>query len=135
MKSYSPKNRLFYSLLLLVLCHASIASAQATRLKTSYSAITANNSPLWIAKDKGFFSKHHLDVQVVLIESGTTSIQALVAGETQIAQLSGRSEERRVGKEWRSRGAPRPLKKKEGIGDVAVTGVQTCALPISRSCS
>src|SRR3989338_2211441 len=89
MKSYSPKSRLFYSLLLLVLCHASIASAQATRLKTSYSAITANNSPLWIAKEKGFFSKHHLDVQVVLIESGTTSIQALVAGETQIAQLSG----------------------------------------------
>lgn len=65
------------------------ASAQTTRLKTSYSAITANNSPVWIAKEKGFFEKNHLDVQVLLIESGTTSIQALVAGETQIAQLSG----------------------------------------------
>ena|SRR3989338_9093974 len=89
MKSYSSKSRFFYSLLLLVLCHTSIASAQATRLKTSYSAITANNSPLWIAKEKGFFSKHYLDVQVVLIESGTTTIQALLAGETQIAQVGG----------------------------------------------
>jgi NitT/TauT family transport system substrate-binding protein len=66
-----------------------LAHAQSIRLKTSYSSITANNSPVWIAKDKGIFAKNRLDVQMVLIESGTTSIQALVAGETQIAQLSG----------------------------------------------
>ena len=75
--------------LLASLSLASFADAQATRLKTSYSSITANNSPVWIAKDKGLFAKNRLDVQMVLIESGTTSIQALVAGETQIAQLSG----------------------------------------------
>jgi NitT/TauT family transport system substrate-binding protein len=74
---------------LAALALASAARAQMTRLKTSYSSITANNSPVWIAKDKGIFAKHKLDVQMVLIESGTTSIQALVAGETQIAQLSG----------------------------------------------
>lgn len=66
-----------------------VASTQTTRLKVSYSAITANNSPVWIAKEKGFFEKNRLEVQVLLIESGTTSIQALVAGESQIAQLSG----------------------------------------------
>ena len=63
--------------------------AQLTRLRTSYSSITANNSPVWLAKEKGIFEKNRLDVQVLLIESGTTSIQALVAGESQIAQLSG----------------------------------------------
>jgi len=84
------RHSLYPLLILLVLCVAPLeASAQATRLKTSYSSITANNSPVWIAKDKGLFSKNKLDVQMVLIESGTTSIQALVAGETQIAQLSG----------------------------------------------
>ena len=66
-----------------------VASAQTTKLKVSYSSITANNSPVWIAKEKGFFGKYRLDAQVLLIESGTTSIQALVAGESQIAQLSG----------------------------------------------
>ena len=71
------------------LVHISPAAAQVNRLRVSYSSITANNSPLWVAKEKGLFSKNNLDVQVLLIESGTTSIQALVAGETQIAQLSG----------------------------------------------
>ena len=31
------------------------------------------------------------------------------------AKMLGRSEERRVGKEWRSRGWPGPLKKKKSI--------------------
>src|SRR6266852_1432043 len=59
-----------------------------------------------------------------------------------------RSEERRVGKECRSRWSPYLLKKKEeflelafffqaddGIRDATVTGVQTCALPISTVAS
>jgi NitT/TauT family transport system substrate-binding protein len=70
--------------------NATIA-AQGAVVKTSYSAITANNSPIWIAKERGFFSKNQLDLQLILIESGTTSIQALIAGETQIAQMGGGS--------------------------------------------
>ena len=82
--------RAFYPVIgFLALWLAAVPAAAQIRLKTSYSSITANNSPVWIAKDKGLFSKNKLDVQMVLIESGTTSIQALVAGETQIAQLSG----------------------------------------------
>ena len=79
----------FFSLLTLLSFQVAAASAQMTKLKVSYSSITANNSPVWLAKEKGLFSKHRLDTQVLLIESGTTSIQALVAGETQIAQLGG----------------------------------------------
>jgi len=79
----------FFSLLALLSFQVAAASAQITKLKVSYSSITANNSPVWLAKEKGLFSKHRLDTQVLLIESGTTSIQALVAGETQIAQLGG----------------------------------------------
>lgn len=58
-------------------------------MRISYSSITANNSPVWIAKEKGLFGKYGIEAQVLLIESGTTSIQALVAGETQMAQLGG----------------------------------------------
>ena len=79
----------FFSLLALLSFQVAAASAHLTKLKVSYSSITANNSPVWLAKEKGLFSKHRLDTQVLLIESGTTSIQALVAGETQIAQLGG----------------------------------------------
>ena len=61
------------------------ASAQLTRLKTSYSALTANMAAYWLAKDAKIFEKHGLSVDVVLIESGVTTVQALTAGETQIA--------------------------------------------------
>ena len=65
------------------------ASAQLFKLKTSYSALTANMAAYWLAKETKLFEKHGLDVDVVLIESGTTTIQALVAGETQIAMGGG----------------------------------------------
>src|SRR3989338_1966562 len=51
------------------------------------------------------------------------------SGDT-LDPVKKRSEERRVGKEGRSRWAPYHLKKKKGIRDGTVTGVQTCALPI-----
>ena len=65
------------------------ASAQLIRLKTSYSALTANMAAYWLAKDAKIFEKHGLSVDVVLIESGVTTVQALTAGETQIAMGGG----------------------------------------------
>lgn len=63
--------------------------AQLARLKTSYSALTANMAAYWLAKDAKIFEKHGLSVDVVLIESGVTTVQALTAGETQIAMGGG----------------------------------------------
>ncbi|HEY7713450.1 MAG TPA: hypothetical protein VIE90_03045, partial [Candidatus Binatia bacterium] len=51
--------------------------AQLTPLKTSYSALTANMAAYWLAKDAKIFEKHGLSVDVVLIESGVTTVQAL----------------------------------------------------------
>jgi NitT/TauT family transport system substrate-binding protein len=65
------------------------AFAQLTRLRTSYSALTANMAAYWLAKDAKIFEKHGLSVDVVLIESGVTTVQALTAGETQIAMGGG----------------------------------------------
>jgi len=65
------------------------AHAQLTRLKTSYSALTANMAAYWLAKEARIFEKHGLSVDVVLIESGVTTVQALTAGETQIAMGGG----------------------------------------------
>jgi NitT/TauT family transport system substrate-binding protein len=42
-----------------------------------------------LAKDAKIFEKHGLNVDVVLIESGVTTVQALTAGETQIAMGGG----------------------------------------------
>jgi len=43
----------------------------------------------WLAKEAKLFEKHGLSVDVVLIESGVTTVQALTAGETQIAMGGG----------------------------------------------
>lgn len=75
--------------LLSLLTYPTFTSGQTTRLRVSYAAITANCTPVWIAKEKGFFGKYQLDVDLVLIESGTTNIQALLAGEIQIVQTAG----------------------------------------------
>jgi ABC-type nitrate/sulfonate/bicarbonate transport system substrate-binding protein len=65
------------------------AFAQLIKVKTSYSALTANMAAYWLAKEAKIFEKHGLNVDVVLIESGVTTVQALTAGETQIAMGGG----------------------------------------------
>ncbi len=62
-----------------------------TRLVAGYSAISGHHSILWIAHEAGLFEKNGLKVEMVLIRSGTTHAQALVAGGTQISQLAGTS--------------------------------------------
>ena len=59
------------------------------KINVAFSSISGNMAPLWVTYEKGFFRKHGLDVQVILIESGTTTAQALVAGDISFAQVAG----------------------------------------------
>ena len=42
-----------------------------------------------MTQEKGFFKKYGLDVQSVLIESGSTSAQSLIAGDVSFAHMAG----------------------------------------------
>ena len=71
---------------------ASIAPAAdrpLQKINVAFSSISGNMAPLWVTQDKGFFRKNGLDVQVILIESGTTTAQALIAGDISFATLAG----------------------------------------------
>ena len=59
------------------------------KINVAFSSISGNMTPLWVTYEKGFFRKYGLDVQVILIESGTTTAQALVAGDISFAQVAG----------------------------------------------
>jgi NitT/TauT family transport system substrate-binding protein len=59
------------------------------KVNVAYSSISGNNAPLWVTQEKGFFRKHGLEVQAVLIESGTTSVQSLISGEISFAHMAG----------------------------------------------
>ena len=46
------------------------------KINVAYSSISGNIAPLWVTQDRGFFRKYGLEVQSILIESGTTTAQA-----------------------------------------------------------
>ncbi len=60
-------------------------------LSVSYASVTGSRAPLWIAKDMGLFEKYRLDVKLINISSGSTSIQALLGGDIQLVAASGTS--------------------------------------------
>jgi NitT/TauT family transport system substrate-binding protein len=59
------------------------------KINVAYSSISGNQAALWVAQDKGFFRKYGMEPQIVLIESGTTTAQALVAGDISFASVAG----------------------------------------------
>jgi NitT/TauT family transport system substrate-binding protein len=62
------------------------ASAQTRQLvRIAVSTATPHNTPLWVAKDKGFFDKYGLSVQMIFVAGGALVAQMLAAGEIQIA--------------------------------------------------
>jgi ABC-type nitrate/sulfonate/bicarbonate transport system substrate-binding protein/LysM repeat protein len=68
---------------------APAADRPLQKINVAYSSISGNVSPLWVTQDKGFFRKYGMDVQTILIESGTTTAQALVAGDISFASVAG----------------------------------------------
>ncbi len=57
----------------------------ADRVNFSYSSLSGPSAPLWVAREAGFFRKHGIDVQLVYIVGGRVVVQAMLAGEVQMA--------------------------------------------------
>lgn len=63
--------------------------AQLTKLNVGYVGINSDNVIAWVAKEAGIFAKNGLDVQLIYFSGGTTSVMALVSGETPVIQTAG----------------------------------------------
>lgn len=72
----------------LLLLIASSEAARAEKIIADYGGTSGFQSPIWAAKEGGFFAKHGLDIDLVMIPGGTQSIQALLSGGTQLSQSS-----------------------------------------------
>ncbi len=55
------------------------------RVRASYAAVNASQSPLWVAQARGFYAKYGLEVDLIFISSGSLNVQALVGGTVQFA--------------------------------------------------
>jgi NitT/TauT family transport system substrate-binding protein len=73
---------------LLIMQLAVDAGAQE-RMKIAYSSADASNAIWYIALDAGLYKKYGLDVELVFIQSSTTSVSSVVAGDIQVANTSG----------------------------------------------
>jgi NitT/TauT family transport system substrate-binding protein len=59
------------------------------RVNIVYASISALFLGCWIAKDLGYFEREGLDVNLILIQSATTAVQAMLAGEAPIILAGG----------------------------------------------
>jgi NitT/TauT family transport system substrate-binding protein len=64
------------------------APAAPTKLIMSYSNLTPDQWPIFLAQDLGLFTKHGIDMDLRQIDS-STGVAALIAGETQAAGIGG----------------------------------------------
>jgi NitT/TauT family transport system substrate-binding protein len=62
--------------------------AQLIPVTIAYSGQTADEAPLWIAKEGGYFKKNGLDVTLKYL-SGNTGVPALLSGQVQVASIGG----------------------------------------------
>ena len=75
------------TIFLLLLAVWNDGGAQEKKLDTlivSYSSITGNRAPFWIAKELGLYEKYGLDVKLVNIAAGSVSLTALLAGNVHL---------------------------------------------------
>ena len=65
------------------------SSAQSSPLTAFYTAPVVSMSPMWIAKEAGFFRKNGLDVKLVFIASGPIGTASVLGGETDVGIIGG----------------------------------------------
>lgn len=65
--------------------HYSLANAQTLeKLRVAYTVIAPTQANVWTAKEMGFYAKHGLDADLVLLVGAPLAVTALVSGETPI---------------------------------------------------
>jgi NitT/TauT family transport system substrate-binding protein len=73
----------------LVLVQTYSLPAQTKRIPVAFSAVSATQTALYIAKEAGIFEKHGLAADLVYVSSGTRVAQTLIAREFPVALAGG----------------------------------------------
>src|SRR5207253_2581446 len=64
--------------------YAADAAAAPIKIRFAVSMLTIGTLPVWIAKERGFFAKEGLEVEVIAV-SGGLDITSLVAGSVEFS--------------------------------------------------
>lgn len=83
------KSVMWIPVVLSIMHWSAAVSAQLTKVAIGYSGISADQLVIWVAKDAGIFAKNNIDAQTVYFSGGTTSVTAMISGDTPLIQASG----------------------------------------------
>ena len=61
-----------------------VAQTQMEKMRVAYTVIGPTQATVWTAKELGFYAKHGLDVEMVLLVGAPLAVTAMLAGETPI---------------------------------------------------
>ncbi|MBI4529379.1 MAG: ABC transporter substrate-binding protein [Deltaproteobacteria bacterium] len=61
----------------------------ANKFRVVSGGFGVNHAPVWAAYDQGIFKKYGLDVEYLAINSGSTAMQSLLAGEVEVLNSTG----------------------------------------------
>ncbi len=75
-------------LILLLIVLWSLPARAQERLRASWSGASPANAPVWVALEKGLFTKHGVEVEMKSIGASTVAAQALLAGELDVIVAS-----------------------------------------------
>jgi NitT/TauT family transport system substrate-binding protein len=93
MKNYQIRREMWLSLISVcgsILLTLPLQLKAAERMHTAYfSPAPGGSSVIWVAKEARLFEKHGLEVAPVLIPSSVRTLQAILAGESTIAESAG----------------------------------------------
>ena len=67
----------------------SAAAQDNRRLRAAYTSFSGNMTPLWAARDGGYFKKYGLDIDLISMPSGNEGMNALIAGELEFLAIAG----------------------------------------------
>jgi len=80
------------SLFCLFLSFSAPAAAVAdNKLLLGYSSLSSNQTPIWVAKEEGFYQRLGIDADLILIEGSTRGAQALISGDLPMIGMAGQA--------------------------------------------
>ncbi len=73
----------------ILLSAISVPAQEGRRLRAAYTSFSGNMTPLWAARDGGYFKKYGLDIDLISMPSGNEGMNALIAGELEFLAIAG----------------------------------------------
>ena len=72
-----------------LLGHISVSAQEGRPLRAGYTSISGNMTPLWAAREGGYFKKYGIDIDLISMPSGNEGMNALIAGELEFLAIAG----------------------------------------------